>query len=270
MHLDRDKNVWFDFGADMGGTNVQLIMLARHCSKRDAYQFLEEMDPASVREQPLSQAKQRDAYKGMSPAMKVGEIKCYYITRYLSERGIPLDLARKYCKEITVYSPEKDMNFTYIGFQNNVGGYAMRSPGGFKRTDKASATVINTEGKLSTKPTTKNVAIFEGFFDFLSWQVMQRSLTPTCDIVVLNSVNNLKAAANYITAHDKAICFLDNDQAGEKCASVIGELMKGQGKEAVDMSDIYGEYKDINEMLQASLDRTQRVQQQSFGVDISS
>ena len=92
--------------------------------------------------------------------------------------------------------------------------------------------------------------VFEGFFDFLSWQVMQGSKIPTRAVVVLNSVNDLSKALNYIRAHEKATCFLDNDAAGEKCFQGVRDMMKG--KETVDMSDLYGEHKDLNEFLQAS------------------
>ena len=94
------------------------------------------------------------------------------------------------------------------------------------------------------------MAIFEGFFDFLSWQVMQSSKTPSCDVVVLNSVNNLGKALAYIDAHDKVQCFLDNDPAGKRCLQEVRNLMAG--KEIVDMSDLYRDQKDLNEMLQAS------------------
>lgn len=161
-----------------------------------------------------------------------------------------MDLAKAYCKEVITHSTTKGMNFTHIGFPNNSGGYSLSTPTGFKATTKADISTFNSEGKLSKEPSSKNVAVFEGFFDFLSWQVMQGSKIPTCDIVVLNSVNNLHRALNYIRAHEKATCFLDNDAAGEKCYQGVRDMMKG--KETVDMSDLYGEHKDLNEFLQAS------------------
>ena len=130
------------------------------------------------------------------------------------------------------------------------GGYAMKSPSGHKGTDKAGITTINKEGKITSKPSTKKVAVFEGMFDFLSWRVMQGSELPSCDVVILNSVNNLGKAAEYLKQHDGATCFLDNDAAGERCYQGVRDLLKG--KDAVDMSDLYGQFKDISEMLQAS------------------
>ena len=72
----------------------------------------------------------------------------------------------------------------------------MRLPSGIKTTNKAGVTFINSEGKFTSRPSTGKVAIFEGMFDFLSWRVMQSSELPTCDVVILNSVNNLQKAGH--------------------------------------------------------------------------
>ena len=97
-------------------------------------------------------------------------------------------------------------------------------------------------------PSTRAVSIFEGSFDFLSWQVLQNAKTPTTDVLVLNSVNNLDKATGYLRLHDSYICFLDNDQAGHKCLEDIRRMFPG--KEVKDMSALYSEHKYLNEMLQ--------------------
>lgn len=257
LHIDRTKNVWYDHGAGVGGTIVDLVMLVKHCSRHEAYEFLRSLEPAinndnvtvvhQITNPGLLQTSDPDK---LLEIRRVRPIQCYYLKHYLAERKIPVDLARQYCKEVTIYSKAKEMNFTHVGFLNNSGAYALSSPTGFKSTTKADITTINTEGKLSTTPSSGRVAVFEGFFDFLSWQVMQSSKTPSCDVVVLNSVNNLAKAKEYIQSHEGAICFLDNDVAGERCYQGVRDFLKG--KETIDMSDLYGNHKDLNEMLQQS------------------
>ena len=249
LHIDRVKNIWHDHGSGMGGTVAQLVMVTRHCGKREAYDFLRALEPSITLENnyPLVRVPEK---KKPNEIKSVRDITCYYLKKYLGERKIPLTLARQYCKEVIVHSPEKGMCFTHVGFPNNSGAWVLSSPTGYKSTTKADITTINTEGKIDVKPSFDSVAIFEGFFDFLSWQVMQSARRPSCDIVVLNSVNNLEKARSYITAHDKAICFLDNDAAGEKCYLGVCDMMKG--KDAIDMSDLYNGKKDLNEFLQAS------------------
>ena len=254
LHLDRAKNLWFDHGSGKSGTVADLVMLTKRCSRYDAYEFLRSLE-GEVNVRSVTPITAPGLIKTSSPdksvvIRRVRPIECYYLTKYIAGRKIPLDLARTYCKEVTLFSQSKGMCFTHVGFQNNSGGWALSAPTGFKSTTKADITTINTQGERSAEPSSKNVAVFEGFFDFLSWQVMQSSKTPSCDVVVLNSVNNLHKALDYIRAHEKATCFLDNDAAGEKCYQGVRDAMKG--KEVIDMSDLYGTHKDLNEFLQAS------------------
>ena len=246
LHVDPVKNLWFDHGSGMGGTNVQLVMMVRHCSAKAAGEYIASLSPT------LAQAVAPRTEEKESPIdiRRVKSITSCYLSRYIEGRKIPMELAKEYLKEVVVYNRTKGQHYTLVGFPNNLGGYAMSAPNGFKSTNKAGITTINTQGKVSVQPSSKRVAIFEGFFDFLSWQVLQSSKTPTCDVLVLNSVNNLERARAYIESHDSAMCFLDNDEAGQKCTSAIERMMKG--KEVVDMSDLYGRHNDLNEMLQAS------------------
>lgn len=251
LHVDPSTNRWYDHGAGVGGTNVQLVMMARHLSKDAAIKYIISLDPS------LSAQLPQEARKPACEVRRVRELSSNYIARYVEGRKIPWELAQLYCKEIIMHHNVKNENYTLLGFPNNAGGYAMVSPSGYKSTTKAGITTIDTQGKMSVKPSSKSVAVFEGFFDFLSWQVMQSSKLPNCDIVVLNSVNNLQKASAYIAQHDKIVCFLDNDEAGQHCTQAIER--QNPDKEVVDMSDLYGNHKDLNEMLQASRGYTENM-----------
>lgn len=246
LHIDRNKNLWHDHGNGMGGTVAQLVMVARHCSKHEAYEFLRALDP-SIAPEHLPQENDRPR-----EIKSIRDIGCYYIKKYIADRKIPLELAKEYCKQITIYSPKKDANFTWLGFPNNSGGWALAHPHGWKSSTGADITTINSIGRISGPPTSSKVAVFEGFWDFLSWQVMQCSKKPTCDIVVLNSVNNIERAREYIGAHSNVGAFMDNDEAGRKCHARICEIMDKRGGKVMDMSELYKGHNDLNEFLQAS------------------
>ena len=173
-----------------------------------------------------------------------------YLLNYFESRKIPEELARKYCREIIMRNQQRNQTFTLIGFENNAGGYALKSPSGYKSTTAAGITTINDKGVRTDIPTSSSVLVFEGFFDFLSWQVLQSSLCPSCDVVVLNSVSNLNRASDYLRLHDKIVCFLDNDTAGKKAFSSIKTMLPD--KQIADMSHLYQKHKDLNEMLQES------------------
>ena len=244
LHIDRSKNLWYDHGAGMGGTNVQLVMLARKCSMQEAYRFIARLDPTLVPEEVKSRT------SGTNAIRAVRDIKSDYLLNYFESRKIPEELARKYCREIIMRNQQRNQTFTLIGFENNAGGYALKSPSGYKSSTAAGITTINNKGVRTDIPSAQSVLVFEGFFDFLSWQVMQSSLCPSCDVVVLNSVSNLNRASDYLRLHDKIICFLDNDMAGQKAFASIKTMLPG--KHITDMSHLYQKHKDLSEMLQES------------------
>lgn len=250
LHVDRKKNLWYDFGLGKGGTNVELVQLVLRCSKAEAIRFITSLSPELRAIDEAKKQLREDTDKKKSRITSVKEISSNYLARYLEIRAIPLRLAKIYCKQVQVYNPVKKQHYTMLGFPNNAGGFAMNAPNGMKRTDKAAITTLTPTGQISKSPSSANVAVFEGFFDFLSWRVMQGADKPGCDTVVLNSVANIKQAADYIAAHASASCFLDNDKAGRECLQQIQSLM--EGKDVKDMSQLYHQHNDLNEMLQAS------------------
>src|SRR5699024_11936401 len=90
---------------------------------------------------------------------KIAVIPASHITnpalcRYLDDRNIPLDIAKKYCEEVH-YSLYGHHYFA-IGFKNNAGGYELRN--------------AHFKGCISPKDVTtftgksaKEVAVFESF-----------------------------------------------------------------------------------------------------------
>ena len=81
------------------------------------------------------------------------------LTSYLHKRGIPVEIAQKYCREIRYQIGEKI--YYGIGFQNDFDGWEIRNP--------------YFKGSTSPKDTTtiqngcKQVCVFEGFIDFLTY-----------------------------------------------------------------------------------------------------
>lgn len=245
FHYDEQKNVWFDHGAGIGGTNVQLIMLVKHCSYNEAKEFIASLAPSLKQNYHEEQSTRKK-----NEITQIRPLCSNYLKKYVESRKIPYELAKLYCKEITIHNYERKQNFTWLGFENNAGGYAMSSQNGFKSTNKAGITTISTEGKRTSTPSSDNVMVFEGFFDFLSWLVMQNIQFPNCDAVILNSAHLLHKAIVYIGLHKSVICFFDNDETGKKYLQETKDHFKG--KNIKDLSILYKQHNDLNDMLKAS------------------
>jgi len=172
------------------------------------------------------------------------------LIKYAMSRGIPPQIASRYCVEVAARGKVQGMLYLNLGFPNNNGGYALKAPSGFKSTTKTGITTINTSGKFTDEASCDTVTVFEGFFDFLSWLVETGSMTPLTDVVVLNSVSNVGRAIPYLDRHRETSCYLDRDEAGRKA---LESIMHSAGHTKVtDCSMFYYGYNDFNEWLTAT------------------
>ena len=102
-----------------------------------------------------------------------------------------------------------------------------------------------------------SVAVFEGFFDFLSWYEDNGYCTLPCDVCILNSVVNTERSLDFLKGHDNIFIYFDNDNAGKKATQSITENVTAEGIMVQDMSDTYSGYNDYNEMLKDRISKQQ-------------
>lgn len=197
---------WVDFGDGTKGGVIDLVMRLEHCDRTFAVRRLAEMRNGGRLFVPSGQQASRLACL-RAPALKV--VSFSYVSdctllRYASGRGISEDVLRMYCREVAVRTGRSGSVRSYIGFPNNGDGHVLRSavsgPGG-KRCTNSAPTYLAPDGIITAEPADYAVAVFEGFFDFLSFIERRRTdhgIIPGCDISVMNSVANLKRSLDFI------------------------------------------------------------------------
>ncbi|MFC5408960.1 CHC2 zinc finger domain-containing protein [Larkinella bovis] len=166
----------------------------------------------------------------------VKELESLALISYMESRGIPLSYAKIYVKE--VHYTNGNRNYYSIGFKSDNGGFVLRN--------SAFKSWIGQSG-ITTIPSTDNttVNVFEGFFDFLSALVYFDVIQPRYTTIILNSTTNLKQALPYVQKANSVNSYLDNDLTGKKALAQL----KTKGVKVNDLSELYAEYKDMNEML---------------------
>lgn len=229
--VDYDKNVWYDFGAGKGGSFVDLIMVMERC---DLYTAAEKLKNDSSflfhRTQPTHSANSTLQIVSVQP------LQDSRLIDYLqSKRSINLGIAREYCQEVHYTTNGK--NFFAIGFQSDGGGWELRNEYFKGGTSPKGITTIG-----NNSPT---CLLFEGFMDMLSYLTLKKETTLTVDIIILNSVNNLNKAIDFLKRHQTIHCFLDNDEAGKRTVTEVQKL----DYETIDHSPSYHQHKDLNEYL---------------------
>lgn len=243
------KNLWLDFGSSEGGNVIDLaIAINGGCSFQEAVCWLEEQNRGIRERPPINYFSFDNSDCGMR-IVKTLPLRHPTLLNYLSSRGIPREIAVKYCREI--HYSIRGREYYSVGFPNIVGGYELRNPF-FKgcHGEKAPSVI-----PLSKSRRTECCCVFEGFMDFLSYHTLEQSgnrdvVRPfPCDSIVLNSTAMVRKTVPFIDVYRKAFCFLDNDDAGRRAFVKMAESMPGK---LINHSEIapLALYKDLNDYLQ--------------------
>lgn len=232
FHVNPHKNVWFDFGTGEGGDiftlagaisgKTDFVEQARYIAERMDMPVAEPYKPVPFVEEPTFEN------------VKVSRLSSPALLKYLSDRGIPRDIAQRYCIQVNYQLHGKD--FYAIGFENNANGYELRNPF-FKGSypPKHITRIANGNSRCN---------VFEGFIDFLSAERL--GYNDGNDSVVLNSVANVGKAIPVLAEYPLILCYLDNDTAGRAAVAI---LRREFGDRVSDKSALYPDHKDLNDYL---------------------
>ena len=235
FHVRPGRGVWFDFGTGAGGDiftlagelsgKTDFIGQARYIAETMRMPVAEPYKPVPFKEEPTFEN------------VNVSRLESPSLLRYLAERGIPSDIAARYCVQVDYRLHGK--NYYAVGFENNAHGYELRN-----RFWKGAFPPKNITCIRRGNP---RCNVFEGFIDFLSAERL--GLNDGTDTVVLNSVANLAKAKPFLNGYDRILCYLDNDVAGR---SALASLRREYAEKVIDKSAMYPEHKDLNDYLVAS------------------
>ncbi|GHT30630.1 DNA primase [Bacteroidia bacterium] len=251
--VDYNKNVWHDFGANEGGSIIDLVMRMKSISFIEAVRQLESK---CVNMQKDNWANSQTEIQPTNPTLSIQDIIPIThpkLIAWVQERKINLNLANLYCREIHYLNQGK--NYFSIGFRNDKGGYELSSPPNFKGciSPKDITTIRDNRGAC---------LVFEGFWDFLSYLTIQKIKKTQHDVVILNSVANIQKAMDFIQAHREIYTYLDNDDAGRKAT----ELIQSAHSTVYNRSTKYADYKDLNDYLRQKLMVKSEVKKKKLGL----
>jgi DNA primase len=158
--VNRKLNAWFDHGIGKGGNLIDFGILYHDCSVAELLKELHDIfsfhEPTLTVQQPLANTQKLS--EALEPKIKVIAAKPLThpsLCRYLDDRKIPLELAKRYCQEVEFELYDKQ--YFAIGFQNKSGGFELRNEHFKGSSSPKDFTLIkqNNSG---------HIAVFEGFF----------------------------------------------------------------------------------------------------------
>ena len=232
--VNRNINQWRDFGSGEKGNIIDLAMkLHQTNSVSDALRAIEQAVPNPQIHQSSFSFRQQEILDEIFD-VKIKPLNHPALIEMLKKRKIPMDLARKYCKE--AHYTLKGKAYFAVAFPNDKGGFETLNPYFKGCLPPKEITTFDRQ--------TTTVHLFEGFMDYLSLLTLQ-AWQADVSAVVLNSTANLEKAVPFLSKHEKINAFLDNDEAGQQALEKLQKL----NLPVVDVSKRYVGFKDVNDYL---------------------
>ena len=229
LSVDFSKNTAFDFGTGKKYDAILIVQTMKRCSVSDALKYLEQFN-FSFQKQNL---KLENLPKGYE-IIDVKQIQHPALLDYLKSRNV--EDQKKWVEEI--HYRMNDKNYFGIGFKNDSGGYEIRNA--------YSKICLGKKDITSIKNGSKDVRVFEGFFDFLSFKKVENYLEKeTSDYLTLNSVSMIHKIKKSLENYKNIELYFDNDEAGTRAA----EMIENDLKNAEDCRVLYSSFKDLNDWL---------------------
>lgn len=247
----KDENRWYDFGEETHGRAVDLVMRVENCSFPQAMRYIEEMGLSpqacmpSVK-RPASTDKAIQTVSSMT-VLKIIPVENRYLLDYAASRHIDADIICSHCMEVH-YCFEKNPREKYaLGFANDHSGFELRNSV-FKGCARTKDITCITEGNRSC-------AVFEGFFDLLSFKQYAKDhpempALKKLDICVLNSTAIVERSKDFLSRYEKVHAFLDNDPAGRGALRKMQRFLPENTVLVNESERLYPSCNDFNEFLQ--------------------
>lgn len=251
--VNRQLNVWYDHGTGQGGDIIDFGTQYHRCQIKQflerlsntptvSFSFHPQSSPGFLPSGPAGVAgEKKELADGKIIIQDVRPLMDKSLSDYLHKRSIPLEIASRFCKEVDFLLYGKQ--HTVIGFPNNAGGYELRNEN-FKGSSSPKDVTLQ-QGRRSD-----DLVIFEGFFNFLSFQTINREKqAPLSNCLILNSLSFFEKSRQQMEEYKTVHLILDRDTAGTNATKKALEWNTGKEDKYIDRSEFYKGHKDLNAWL---------------------
>ncbi len=254
LFVNTRKNLWNDFG-DQGGTVIDFVMRHQGGTVSEALAFLEKIWKSDFKAiSGIKNTEPDDRGEIELKSFQIDEIKPFSASQpslnhfITQDRKISTAVAEAFLKEILFTNLKSGKKYFAAGFQNMAGGYEIRNP--FFKSSLRGKNMSFVKGSNSNS----EIAIFEGFMDFLSRLTIDGIAIPERDSLILNSASYEKQAIDFIekNGYKTIFGFLDNDPKGEELTQNFTKVF---GENFNDVRFIFEGFKDLNTFLQRNFEK---------------
>lgn len=228
LSVDFIKNKAFDFGTGKSYDVISIVQIIKKCSVSDALKYLQNFEFSVNNNIQKVKSHLEVEYE----ILKIDEIKHFALIQYLTSRRV---LEQKHLVKEIHYKMYGKKYFG-IGFLNDAAGVEIRNKYSKICLGEKDITLVKTQ-----KNNFDEIAIFEGFFDYLTYRNIEKK--QNTDYLILNSTSMLFKFENELKSYEKISLFLDNDKEGKS----VSVKIQNQYENVEDCSGIYKCSNDLNE-----------------------
>jgi hypothetical protein len=239
--VNPELNVWYDHGLGVGGSVIDFgkAFWPGVPFRQMLIKLWEtaELDPADLPKMQRPRKVQKLPHYTVDSIKELGSTRA--IELYLYHRGIR-EIAQGLLKEVhyTVeISPGQTKPFFAAGHQNEIGGWEVRN--------KFFKGCLGKKGLTIIKANERQLCVFEGYFDFLSWK--HEYPERNASILILNSLALIKCGIKVATYYPKIETYFDHDKPG---TAATAQWLKALPY-SIDRSANYEGYMDYNDKRRA-------------------
>jgi hypothetical protein len=253
------KNVWADFGEvpdprqkAAGGDVLKLIMKLSGCDLPTARLTLRAWaaDLAAPAELALPAAPVGETFitgKVTFTDVRVEDLAMKALVNYLTSRGINWSLMQQ-SKRTTAHLQQIFYRTSTSTREKPYFGLGWKTEAGWEVRSKDFQGTIGGKGLTWLLGRDRDeVAVFEGFMDYLSYLTLINRPWLDCTVLILNSVSLLQEALPTLLGAKVVHWFGDNDVAGERALHLLRQVLTTAKVRA--HNEMYRGYKDINDFL---------------------
>jgi len=226
--VNKQMNKWYDFGEGVGGNIIDFVVKKQKINISEALKYI-------YKNKPIFSGSIKPLKNDKITIINIKKLTNHNLIKYIRSRKIDLDIAFLYCNEIE-YS-FKGKNYYSIGFKNMSDGYELRN--------KLIKNCASPKNISLIKTGSNKIAVFEGFFDMLSYFTLIKNKTINIDVLVLNSISFFSKSIDFLKNYNRVYLFLDNDSAGEKATQFYIKNLR----DVRDYRIKYKNYNDLNDYL---------------------
>ena len=244
--ISRRLNVWYDHGLGKGGNLIDFGIQYFRCPVAELLSRLSDIQlgnnfsfhrPSHILTSKTSLAAGEKEKNSKIVVLEHRPLADASLFDYLKSRSIPIETAGRFCREVDFLLYGKQ--HTAIGFQNRSGGFELRNHYFKGSSSPKDITLIDNP--------TETLAVFEGFFNFLSFQIVNRNLKgQISSSLILNSLAFFEKSRPLMEQYQQVFLLLDRDKSGQTATQ---KALNWDTGKYFDRRDFYRHNEDLNDRL---------------------